>query len=398
MNILVVSPPTFGPSVGGAAKDIFAMARLLKEMGHTVSFYAIGTLAQHQPLIDEFSRDAGFPVRIFMPELKNAWRWVSRVLLKDYAFADRASYVFGQLVEDAAFKEYVAEFRPDTIMHFCSYSWPVAQFARDIGVKAVFRSHNYEPSFFWESLMYREMAYPPNWIRYAAKVKGERNAVRFSHAVATIPFGDVWRYQRWKSENIFLVTLTYLPAALTPSWVHEKKQPIDVFYLGASYRVRFHERGARTLIKDIAPAVIQAAPGRFRFHICGAKLPKDLERDCDGVHIIYHGYVPDLDRFLDDMDVGAFPVYTGKVMKGKVFESLCRAFPVVIPMNCLAGYALVDRREVMMAETTREFVAAIVALSDDALRKQLSEHAAEFAARHFSRDALTRVISEALAA
>lgn len=398
MNILVVSPPTFGPSVGGAAKDIFAMVPLLKEMGHTVSFYAIGTAAQHQPLIDEFSRDAGVPVRVFMPRLGDIRHWVSYVLFKDYAFADRASYVFGQLVEDAAFIEYVSEFRPDVIMHFCSYSWPVAQFASGVGVKGVFRSHNYEPSFFWESLTYREMTYPSNWIRYAAKVKGESNAVRYSHAIATIPFGDVWRYRRWKAQKIFLVTLTYLPDALASSWVHEKKQPIDVFYLGASYRVRFHERGARTLIEDIAPAVMQAAPGRFRFHICGAKLPKDLVSRCDGEHVIYHGYVPDLDSFLNDMDVGAFPVYTGKVVKGKVFESLCRAFPIVIPKNCLAGYALSHKREVMMAETTSEFVAAIVALGDDALRKQLSEHAAQFAARHFSKDALTRVISQALAA
>ncbi len=396
MKILVVSPPTFGKNVGGAAKDILATPEMLQALGHTVSFWAIATPFQHEPLIEEYSRSVGIPVRTYLPDLSRWSHWVSSILFKSFGYADRAAYVFLQLSEDSEFQNHVAMWEPDVILFFCSYGWTMAHFAHQRAIPSVFRSHNYEPSFFWEALSLKEQCNPLNWIRYFAKMVGERNAARFSDAIATIPFEDVWRYERWSPNKTITLTLTYPSKSIAEPWVHEHKNPLDVFYLGASYLVSFHLRGVQALIEDIAPAVARAAPGAFRFHICGSKLPKYLEKQCDGESIVYQGYVPDLDVFLNDMDIGAFPVWTGKVMKGKVFESMCRAFPVVIPENCRAGYPLKDKEEVIMAETNEEFVEAILSLRDDALRRHISEGAVSFAKTHFGRDAVLRAFAGAL--
>lgn len=393
-RVLVVSPPTFGRSVGAAAKDIFETVDLLQDMGHTVSFYGISSPGQDEMLVKEFALTHAVPVHMFVPGMDRWLHWLSFVLFKSFGYVDRASYVFGQLINDAAFKEHVRAVRPDVILFFCSYGWPVAEFAAREGIPCIFRSHNYEPDFFWESLSGLESAYPTNWVRYIAKVIGERNAVMSSNAVASLPFEGMRHYRKWKRDSVFIFTLTFPRHALHTAWVHREKKPIDVFYLGASYLVSFHVRGAVELIERIAPEVERRAPGEFVFHICGSKLPEPLQKKCDGSVLIYEGYVPDLDAFLERMDVGAFPVYTGKVMKGKVFESLARAFPIVIPSNCLGGYALRDKEEVLMAETSLEFVEAILSLSDDTFRERLSDGASRFAVEHFSKDRLVSVLEE----
>ena len=388
MKILVVSPPTFGKSSGAAAKDTFATIELLKSLGHDVELYAIGAPGQHEPLISSLSRTHGVLVHIFMPQMKSWGDWLSKVFFTSIAYADRAAYVFAQLIENPEFIAHVDAWKPDTILFFCSYGWPVAQFARGRAIPTVFRSHNYEASFFWESLTLSEMLSPFNWIRYAAKRMGEKKAVLFASVTATLPFEEIWRYKKWKPQSIFVFTLTFVHEGMRPAGVHAHKKPLDVFYLGASYLVSFHLRGARALIEDIAPEIERLAPGAFRFHICGSKLPADLQKKCDGKSVVYEGYVEDFEAFMGTMDIGAFPVWTGKVMKGKVFESLGRAFPVVIPHNCLGGYTLQDTREVLMAETPQEFVQAILRLKDDTLREALSVGAAAFASQHFSKEIL----------
>ncbi len=396
-KVLIVSPPTFGNAVGGAAKDIFEIVRLLKDMGHEVSFYAIGSLGQDEKVIESFKENYGVSARTFMPFVSRSTQW-ARDIFSDWALLDGAAYVFRQLVRDEDFLKHVEEYRPDILVHFCSYSWPVAQFARERGIPAVFRSHNYEPSFFWEELEKTAQWNPVNWIRYAAKKRGEKNAVRFTSSVATIPFADMWRYRAWKPQGIFPLTLTYLPQSLRAPHVHRGKKPLDVFYLGASYRVSFHLRGAEMLIEDIAPRVLARAPGVFRFHICGAKLPQHLVDKCDGNNIIYEGYVPDLEQFLDGMDIGAFPVFTGKVMKGKVFESLARGFPIVIPRVCMAEYELTHEREVLLAETADAFVEAIVSLENEGKRAALARSATDFADEHFTKERLVVALDTVLGA
>lgn len=390
MKILVVSPPTFGKNVGGAAKETFGNLDLLVSMGHEVTLYAIGAPGStHGPLIESFEKEHNVTVRISEPNMHDWGRYLWRVLTRSLGYLDRASYVFDSMIEDPEFIDYVETWKPDVALFFCSYAWPVAPFFRARGIPSILRSHNYEPDFFWESLNVPEWFNPFNWLRYIAKVIGEHHAVVYSDAVASLPFDGMEYYHRWKKENVFVHTISYPYKGLRGPWVHRGKQPIDIMYLGASYLVRFHLRGAEELIRNIAPEVERRAPGRFRFHILGSKMPEHVAALCDGTSVVYEGYVEDFDAFLEGMDAGAFPVYTGKVIKGKVFESMARAFPIVIPQNCLGGYRLKDGDEVLMAETTEEFVKAILSLESDEVRLHLSEGAATFAKKDFSYEALS---------
>jgi len=112
-------------------------------------------------------KQLGAEVRTFMPN-KNMSERLSRVL-KNFAFFDGASDVFAQLVKDQAFNDYIEKEKTDLVFGLCSYSWPVLKFATEKGIPSVFRSHNFEASFFWEEISFGKKFYPFNWLRVLAK-------------------------------------------------------------------------------------------------------------------------------------------------------------------------------------------------------------------------------------
>jgi hypothetical protein len=396
MKILVVSPHCIVKSPGAAEKDIAATVALLADMGHDVVFYTMSRASVEDALMAEYLGRKDVSVHVFVPRMTNWLNWVYRVF-QNPAFLDRAAYSFDLLVRDKEFQEVVEKGQFAVVFTFCSYSWPVLSYSRRKGIATIFRSHNYEASFFWESLDSRQRWSPVNWIRYRAKIIGEMLAVKMASVIGALPFEEISLYRKWKSEGVFVFTLTFPWKYLREPFVRRNKKPLDVFFLGANYQVVFHLRGAQFLIEKIIPEVQRMCPQQFRFHICGSKLPTYLQNKCDGKNVIYEGYVDDFEAFMENMDIGAFPVFTGKTMKGKVFESLCRAFPVVIPRNCLGGYVLENENEVLIADTEQEFVDGLVSLVDDDKRYMLSKGASEFAKREFGRDKLVYVMEDMLA-
>ncbi len=47
-----------------------------------------------------------------------------------------------------------------------------------------------------------------------------------------------------------------------------------------------------------------------------------------------------LDAALEEMDAGVFPTFYGGGMKQKIFEAICRGFPVLAPKKAIGGYPL----------------------------------------------------------
>lgn len=393
-KILVITPATHFKNIGAAQKDIYATIKMLKELGYEVVLYSIHTNAQSEDVILKNSKRLGIDYRLFLPTNTQSG-WLKRLTINPTVF-DGAAAVFSELVADPTFKKFISDFAPDLIFSFCSYSWPILKFAKEQGIKSVFRSHNFESSFFWESLLIKEKINPVNWIRFWAKYCGEYLAVHYANQIATLPFVEIVKYKQWKNTKIQVWTLAFLPESIRPTRQQLPKMPLDLFFLGASYNIIFHKRGAELLIQKIVPQVLAKAPGQFRFHVCGAKLPEYLVKQCNQDTIVYEGYVPDLEVFLAKMDAGVFPTMTGKTMKGKVFETLCRAFPLVIPTLGKGGYDLRNNQEVLVADSEAEFVEQILRLSDPELRQQLADGAAKFAETEFSEKVVKNKLVEVL--
>jgi glycosyltransferase involved in cell wall biosynthesis len=395
MRIIVITPATHTSSTGAAQMDIYALFGLLKKMGHEVLLYTIKTSENRTDVLTSLSDRYGIDVRWFEPDMNLKKRFKDMITISPLFF-DGASHVFHQLVKDSDFQTYLDEVHPDVVVSFISDSWPLIEYVKSMGIPVVFRSHNYEPEFYWESIDLKQKINPINWLRYIIKTFAEKRAVCLADSIATIPFPKYKKYFDWKDRPLVKsLTLTFLPEKRVKPRVQIKKEPLHIFYLGASYNVSFHLRGVTKLIEEIAPMVDREYVGQFKFHICGAKLPQVLVDQCIG-SIVYEGYVPDLEDFLSHMDIGVFPVDSGKSMKGKVFESLVRSFPMVISPNCIGGYNLVDGKEVLMANSTEEFVDKIGSLVSPELRQKLACATWDFSEKHFSEKSLVKTLDEVI--
>lgn len=395
MKILIITPSCHGKNIGAVQRDIYGTIELLKKMHHEVVLYTVRTTHRDLATIQSVALQYQIEVKVFEPTL-NFWQRLKDMISDSWLLFDGAADVFAQMTRDQEFNLFIKQFKPDVMFSFCSYSWPILRLAKCLGVHAVFRSHNFESNFFWESLSLLQKFNLLNWLRRLVKFFGEKRAVQCADVVATLPFSQINQYRLWKNgRNIYMLTLIFLAEAMREPNVHTNKQQIDLFYLGANYDVIFHCRGAEILIEDIAPRVLKIAGDQFKFHICGAKLPKYLAEKCQG-NIIYEGYVPDLEAFLEKMDAGVFPVMTGKTMKGKVFDALARSFPMVISKNCLGGYQLTDRKEVLIADSIDEFVKKILLLRDAEIRKNLAAGARKFCLERFTEDKILSVLNQVL--
>lgn len=386
-TILVISSPVEVRAPGAAEKDIAATVAELSALGYRVLFCTVTPPRTREIFIEKAPLAGSIKTYDYQAPRMPLWAWIGRAIRKP-ALLDRASIPFWHFARSVHFQNLLHDEHVDVVFSFCSFTWPVLEKAREAGVRTVMRSHNYESSFFVESLESWERFYPSNWVRTFGKFHSEKSALLASDAVGTLPIEEIGRYRSWNPTGTHILTLVFAGRHIRPPFVHKKERPYEVFYLGANYKVPFHRRGAERLILDIAPRVAALAPETFRFHVCGARLSEALRNQCDGKWVIYEDYVPDLEGFLARMDIGAFPVWTGRTMKGKVFEALCRAFPIVIPVNGLGGYDLKNGREVLVADDIETFARCIVSLSDENLRRKLSEGAARIAQQEFGMDSI----------
>ena len=367
--------------MGAAQKDIYSTVSLLKELGHEVSLYTINQSGQDLSLINEWQK--------FSPQFSFLeWLWPT---IFSWALLDRSAFVFDKLSRDPSFLNHISQFQPEIIFSYGNYSWPIYASAIKVNAKFIIRSHNYEPLHFWEELAGFQKFNFLNWLRFAAKWLSEKKSVQFADAVAAISPNEEKIYQKWGREKIFLLPLVSLFATLKPAFVHEHKNVLDIFYMGASYNIPFHLRGAEVLIKEIAPKVEALMPGKFKFHILGAKLPfMNLTSN-----IIYEGFVGEdqLDNFFATMDVGIFPVFSGRGMKQKIFESLCRSFPVIAPKISIGEYALKNNQHFIEANSADQFASSIISLNSISLRKELSIGANQFASTNFNRQNFVKILN-----
>ncbi len=142
----------------------------------------------------------------------------------------------------------------------------------------------------------------------------------------------------------------------------------------------------RWFLQDIWPAVEAALP-EVRLHIVGSRMPDDLRSLAD-TRVEVHGFVENLDRFLDGCRLSIAPLRYGAGVKGKVNMAMAHGQPVIATPIAVEGMHVVDGEHVLVAEDAAGFADAIVrGYSDGDLWERLSRNGLLNVERHFSFDA-----------
>ena len=139
--------------------------------------------------------------------------------------------------------------------------------------------------------------------------------------------------------------------------------------------------------------IVHASEPELRFHIIGSKMPDALRRLADQEGVVVHGFVPDIEPYLDGSRLAVAPLRYGAGVKGKVNMSMAYGQPVIATPIAVEGMFLQAGEEALVAESAEDFADALLrAYRDPELWQQLSAAGLANVERHFSFDAARRAV------
>jgi GT2 family glycosyltransferase len=115
----------------------------------------------------------------------------------------------------------------------------------------------------------------------------------------------------------------------------------------------------------------------------------------EGVRLL--GYVPEIGPVFARARVFVAPIRFGAGVKGKIGEALSYGLPVVTTTIGAEGMSLRDGEEALIADSPRDFAAAVVrAYRDEELWRRLSDRGHAHVGRHFSPEAVGKVVNDSI--
>ncbi len=137
------------------------------------------------------------------------------------------------------------------------------------------------------------------------------------------------------------------------------------------------------LAEQIWPLVQQQLPGT-KLHLIGSNAPAAVHALADDT-IIVHGFVEQLEPWLDRVRCTVAPLRYGAGVKGKINSSMSRGVPVVATSIAAEGMFMQHEQDALLADSAEDFATCICRLHEDtALWDMLSDHALLNVQQHFS--------------
>ena len=182
----------------------------------------------------------------------------------------------------------------------------------------------------------------------------------------------------------------YLPASMVyqPIYQVAERSPLNVLYLGSDFSNSYNLEGARQ-VAEIAKHVKAA----LKFHICGKNLPETIVSETS---IKYHGFAPELEALLVDMDFAILPNYHGYGMKIKAYELFQRGFPVIITDRIHQSFKGEPGETYLVADSLPHWVDNCYKLQNSDLRARLSKNISTFMAQNFNRERVVDILKDSL--
>lgn len=173
---------------------------------------------------------------------------------------------------------------------------------------------------------------------------------------------------------------------------YEERQ--DIMFVGG-YQHTPNVDAVVFFVEQVMPLILPRLP-EVKFHVIGSKAPPEITT-LASEHVIIHGFVEDLEPFLDQIRIAVAPLRFGAGIKGKINTSMSYGQPVVSTSLGVEGMYAKDGNEVLIADTPEAFANAIVRLyGSEALWNTLSRHGLANVERHFSFQAAEAAVQRLL--
>ena len=150
---------------------------------------------------------------------------------------------------------------------------------------------------------------------------------------------------------------------------------------------------AERLVREIWPVVRQRLPGTRLLIVGRNPAPSLRAAACED--IVITGTVPTVAPYLSSAFATAIPLRAGSGTRLKVLEACAARVPVVATRLATEGLPLEHERELLFAESPREYADALARLKGDgALRQRLTDAAAQVAVEFDWRTVGARLVRE----
>jgi len=152
---------------------------------------------------------------------------------------------------------------------------------------------------------------------------------------------------------------------------------------------------AEWLIEEILPLIRRELPD-VTLHLIGSKMPDRLkQRKAPGLRV--HGFVSDLEPFMNGCRISLAPLRYGAGVKGKVNQAMSHGLPVVATSCAAEGMYTEHEHDILVADDGVAFAAEVCRLYRDGdLWQRLAENGRINVDRHFSLDAARRSLESLL--
>ena len=190
--------------------------------------------------------------------------------------------------------------------------------------------------------------------------------------------------------NVQIVSNIHSVHGCAQSWNKRR----DLMFVGGFQHLP-NVDAARWLVEEIFPQVKARIPD-IRLHLIGSRMPADiLNIDMPGVDV--HGFVPELEPYLENCRLSLAPLRYGAGVKGKVNQAMSYGLPVVATSCAAEGMFLEHGRDVLIADDAAGFADCIIAAyQDESLWNRLSQGGIDNVQRHFSLEAARKALVETL--
>jgi glycosyltransferase involved in cell wall biosynthesis len=192
-----------------------------------------------------------------------------------------------------------------------------------------------------------------------------------------------------------LAPLVVIPNTVAPVATVAPRPGHDRLLFVANLTYAPNEQAAVTLAREVLP-IVRAARPTATLDLVGT--PSAAVRALDEVPgVVVHGFVPSVAPRYAAADVMVAPLDDGAGTRIKVLEAFAHQRPVVATPAAVAGLAVMDGRDVLLARTPEALALAVErVLADPALADALVAAAAATLAEHYAPGVVAPIVRRVL--
>lgn len=249
-------------------------------------------------------------------------------------------------------------------------------------VPALLVSHNIESELF------------PFWIPATSKLPVERMeqiAAQSRRNAREVEIDNRWHFEAMtfiSPSDMYKVTPSverhHLPLSfpVTERAYQVRSGVCNVLWLGA-FDWGPNAEGMNWFAEKVFPLLRDSLEeSHLVFHIVGAKPSQQVLALHDGIHVVVHGFVENLDTVFAESDMLMAPLLHGGGVRVKVIQAMSQGLPVIGTTVGCSGIGLTHGKNVWIADTPESFASGLVELARNGeLRSRIAEEGKTFLLR-----------------